>query len=312
MNPGQPAVDLVGVRKSYGDTVALAGLDLTVPAGRITGILGPNGAGKTTALEICAGLHRADAGSVTVLGRDPWRAGAAARAETGVMLQRGGVWSGATAAQAVSHVAKFYRHPMDVAELLARVHLDGIGRTPFRRMSGGEQQRVKLACAVVGRPRLAILDEPSSGLDPGTRREIWGLIEGLRNTGTTVVLSTHSLEEAERLSDWIAIVDHGRCVASGTTADLTADPDGQTLRFRAAAHLDRGALLRALPGGFELNEDAPGRYRLSGSDISPTILATVTAWCAERGVLAEELSVSQRNLEQVFLDLTSRAPKVAP
>jgi ABC-2 type transport system ATP-binding protein len=168
-----------------------------------------------------------------------------------------------------------------------------------------------LACALVGRPRLAILDEPSSGLDPGTRREIWELIEQLRSTGTTVALSTHSLEEAERLSDWIVIVDRGRCVASGTTADLTGDPDGQTLRFRAAAHLDRSALLRALPPGFELVEESAGRYRLSGADIAPATIAAVTAWCAERGVLAEELSISQRNLEQVFLDVTTPTRQAA-
>ncbi len=304
-------MDLTDVRKAYGDTVALDGLTLAVPDGRITAILGPNGAGKTTALEICAGLQPPDSGRVSVLARNPWRADAAARADVGVMLQRGGVWSGASAAQAVGHVAKFYRNPMPVPDLLQRVQLDRIGRTPYRRMSGGEQQRVKLACAIVGRPRLAILDEPSSGLDPGTRRQIWELIEQLRNSGTSVALSTHSLEEAERLSEWIVIVDRGRCVASGTTADLTADPAGQTLRFRAAPHLERAALLRALPGGFELSEDLPGRYRLSGSDIAPATLAAVTAWCAERGVLAEELTVSQRNLEQVFLDLTSPAREVA-
>ena len=308
----RPAIDLADVRKTYGDTVALDGLNLAVPAGRITGLLGPNGAGKTTALEICAGLHQADSGTVAVLGRDPWRADAQQRARTGVMLQSGGIWSGASALQAVSHVARFYRNPVDPAELLAQVRLDDIGRTPFRRMSGGEQQRVKLACAIVGRPELAILDEPSSGLDPGTRREIWDLILQLRNSGTSVVLSTHSLEEAELLADWVAIIDHGRCVASGTTADLTSDPDSQTLHFRAAPHLAREALLRALPTGFELSEDAPGHYRLAGAEISPTIMASVTAWCAEQGVLASELTVSRRNLEQVFHDATGSAPQVSP
>lgn len=298
------ALELTQVRKRFGATVALDGLDLIANAGQITGLLGPNGAGKTTAIEIAAGLRPADAGTVRVLGRDPWRTSAAARADVGIMLQRGGVWSGAGAAQAIAHVARFYADPLDPGELMERLHLSGLGRTAFRRMSGGEQQRVKLACAMVGRPRLLVLDEPSSGLDPGTRRELWQLIRDLRDAGTSIVLCTHSMAEAEALADRLAIIDHGRCVASGTTADLTSDPDGQTLRFRAAAHLDRAGLLRALPGGFTLTEDSPGAYLLAGPDIGPRTMAAVTAWCAEHGVLASELSVHHRNLEQVFLDVT--------
>ena len=306
MNNGAAAILLEDVGRAFGDKIALKELNLAAPAGRITGLLGPNGAGKTTALEICAGLRPASSGHVRVLGTNPWQAGAGHRAQVGVMLQSGGIWSGASAEQAVTQVARLHRNPIDPQHLLGKVHLDHVGRTPYRRLSGGEQQRVKLACAIVGRPRLAILDEPSSGLDPGTRRDIWQLIRGLREAGTTVVLSTHALEEAEELSDWIVIMDNGRCVASGTTRDLTSDPDSQTLRFRASAHLNRAALLRALPTGFELSEDTPGQYRLSGSEISPTIIASVTAWCAEHGVLAAEMTVSRRNLEQVFLEVTAQ------
>ena len=295
------------VSKRFGATEALAGLELTVPAGRITGLLGPNGAGKTTAIEICAGLQRADAGQILVLGHDPWRRSAQQRAQVGVMLQRGGVSAGANARQAISHVARFYAAPWDVDDLMTRLSLTELGRTTFRRMSGGEQQRVKMACAVVGHPQLLMLDEPTAGLDPATRRDVWGLIDELRAAGTTTLLSTHAMEEAEQLSDHLVIINHGKCVASGTAADLTADPDGQTLRFQAAPHLDRSALLRALPTGFALVEQPAGAYRLTGQRIDPATMAAVTAWCAEHGVMASELSVQQRNLEQVFLDITSQA-----
>lgn len=304
MTPPIHAIELTDVSKHFGDTQALAGLDLTVAVGKVTGLLGPNGAGKTTAIEICAGLQRADSGEVRVLGLDPWRRTAEQRAQVGVMLQRGGVSAGATAQQAISHVARFYTDSWSVAEVIDRLSLGSLGRTTFRRMSGGEQQRVKLACAMVGRPSLLMLDEPTAGLDPATRRDVWALIEELRAAGTTILLSTHAMEEAEHLSDHLVIVSHGRCVASGTAADLTADPDGQTLRFRAGHHLDRAALLRALPAGFDLVEEPPGSYRLTGARIDPATMAAVTAWCAEHGVMASELSVSQRDLEQVFLDVT--------
>ncbi len=297
--------------KRFGDTEALTGLDFTVATGRVTGLLGPNGAGKTTAIEICAGLQRQDSGQVQVLGAEPWRRTADQRAQVGVMLQRGGVAAGATAQQAISHVARFYAVPWGVPELMDRLGLHSLGRTTFRRMSGGEQQRVKLACAMVGRPHLLMLDEPSAGLDPSTRRDVWTLIDELRQAGTTILLSTHAMEEAEHLSDHLVIISQGKCVASGTAADLTADPDGQTLRFSAAPHLDRSALLRALPKGFSLTEDPAGSYRLTGKHIDPGTMAAVTAWCAEHGVMASELSVQQRNLEQVFLDVTSQSREVA-
>jgi ABC-2 type transport system ATP-binding protein len=305
------AIAITDLRKRFGDTVALDGLTLTAGTGRITGILGPNGAGKTTALEICVGLTRPDSGRVEVLGSEPWRSGPGDRARVGMMLQRGGVWSSATARQAIGHVARFYATPLPTDYLLERMQLGSLGRTAFRRMSGGEQQRVKLACAIVGRPSLVILDEPTAGLDPTMRLAVWELIGQLRREGASVVLSTHSMQEAERLADHLVIVNKGVCVASGSPADLTADPHGRTLRFTATAHLDRSALLRALPIGFELAEEAPGEYRLTGASIAPATIAAVTAWCAERGVLASELNLQQRDLEQVFLDVTSQG-QVAP
>lgn len=302
--PVDDAIVMRGVDKRFGPAQALAGLDLTAATQRITGLLGPNGAGKTTAIEICAGLQRADSGVVRVLGRDPWRRTADQRAEVGVMLQRGGLAAGASARQAISHLARFYAQPWDVDDLVQRLELQSLGRTTFRRMSGGEQQRVKLACALVGRPKLLMLDEPTAGMDPVVRHQVWELIREVRDAGATVLLSTHSMAEAEELSDQLVIISAGRCVASGTADELTADPDGQTLRFRAAPHLDRQALLRALPAGFDLTEEPPGSYRLAGERIEPATMAAVTAWCAEHGVMASELTLQQRNLEQVFLEVT--------
>lgn len=220
------------------------------------------------------------------------------------MLQRGGLAAGASARQAISHLARFYAQPWDVDDLVQRLELQSLGRTTFRRMSGGEQQRVKLACALVGRPKLLMLDEPTAGMDPVVRHQVWELIREVRDAGATVLLSTHSMAEAEELSDQLVIISAGRCVASGTADELTADPDGQTLRFRAAPHLDRQALLRALPAGFDLTEEPPGSYRLAGERIEPATMAAVTAWCAEHGVMASELTLQQRNLEQVFLEVT--------
>ena len=298
------AIVMRDVVKQFGATVALAGLDFTVSTNRITGLLGPNGAGKTTAIEICAGLQQADSGETRVLGRDPWRRTADQRAEVGVMLQRGGVSAGASARQAIAHVARFYAQPWDVDDLIDRLSLGSLGRTTFRRMSGGEQQRVKLACALVGRPKLIMLDEPTAGLDPVVRHQVWELIRDVRDAGASVLLSTHAMAEAEELSDHLVIISAGRCVAEGTADELTSDPDGQTLRFRAAPHLDRLALLRALPAGFDLTEEPAGTYRLTGERIEPATMAAVTAWCAEHGVMASELTLQQRDLEQVFLEVT--------
>lgn len=272
----------------------------------VTAILGPNGAGKTTSLEIIAGLQRADSGTVAVLGKQPWGAGPDHRAQVGVMLQGGGVWSSATAKQAVEHVAKFFANPIDPAELLERLRLDQKqANTTFRRLSGGEQQRVKLACAIVGRPELAILDEPSSGLDPATRIGIWDLINQLKSEGTTVLLSTHSMEEAEALSDHVVIMAHGRVVLSGDPAVLTQSAGQQSLWFRAESKLDREALLATLPAGHELIEQSPGRYRLQGATVTPETIAAVTAWCATQGVMTTDLQVRERSLEDVFLEVTA-------
>src|SRR6266702_200806 len=301
----EPAVDITGLVKHYGRTAAVAGLSLRAERAQVTAILGPNGAGKTTTVEICEGYRRPDAGTVRVLGLDPVRDGRELRPRVGVMLQAGGIPTSARAGEYLRVTASFYAHPMDPAVLLERLGLTGSGRTPFKRMSGGQQQRLSLAAAVIGRPELVFLDEPTAGLDPQARHATWELIAGLRAAGAGVILTTHYMEEAERLADLVAVVDHGSLVAAGTPAELTGTA-GQ-LRFRAEPGLDTDSLLAALPQGSAAKESPAGYYVVEVHDrVDPRLVAAVTAWCAEHGVLAQSLQIESRTLEDVFLELTGR------
>jgi len=202
-------------------------------------------------------------------------------------------------------MARFHAHPLDPAGLLARLGLSGQARTPFKRLSGGQQQRLSLAAAIIGRPELVFLDEPTTGLDPQARHATWDLIGGLRGAGASVILTTHHMDEAERLADRVAIVDQGRLVAEGTPAQLTGTA-GQ-LRFRAEPGLDTESLLAALAPGSAAKESPAGHYVVDVHDrVDPQLIATVTAWCAEHGVLAQDLRIENRTLEDVFLELTGR------
>ncbi len=300
-----PAVEISGLVKHYGRTLAVAGLSLRAERSQVTAILGPNGAGKTTTIEICEGYRRPDEGTVRVLGLDPVRDGTALRPKVGVMLQSGGIPTTARAGEYLRVMASFHTSPIDPAVLLDRLGLTGCARTPFRRLSGGQQQRLSLAAAVIGRPELIFLDEPTAGLDPQARHATWGLISSLRESGAAVILTTHYMEEAERLADQVAVVDHGRLVAEGTPAELTGTA-GQ-LRFRAEPSLDTDSLLAALPPGSAAKESPAGYYMVEVHDrVDPRLLAAVTAWCAEHGVLAQSLRIENRTLEDVFLELTGR------
>ncbi len=207
---------------TYGDTRAVDGLDLTVARHSITAVLGPNGAGKTTTLETCEGYRRPQQGRVRVLGLDPVSERRDLLPRIGVMLQSGGAWSGVRAVEMLRHIASLHADPLDVDMLVERLGLGDCGRTAYRRLSGGQQQRLSLAMAVVGRPELVFVDEPTAGMDPQARRTTWDLLEELRADGVTVVLTTHYMDEAERLADQIHIIDHGRMIASGTATG--ADP----------------------------------------------------------------------------------------
>ncbi len=300
-----PAVEISGLVKKYGRTRAVDGLTVSAARGQVTAVLGPNGAGKTTTIEICEGYRRPDAGSVRVLGLDPVRDARALRPRVGVMLQSGGIPTSARAADYLKVMASFYASPLDPAVLIDRLGLDELGRTPFRRLSGGQQQRLSLAAAIIGRPELVFLDEPTAGLDPQARHATWDLVTALRASGATIILTTHYLEEAEKLADHVVIVDHGTLVTEGTPAELTGS-QGQ-LRFTAQAGLDTSGLLVALPAGSATKESPAGAYLIELPDgVDPQVLATVTAWCAEQGVLARNLRIESKTLEDVFLELTGR------
>ncbi|HEX2313075.1 MAG TPA: ABC transporter ATP-binding protein [Thermomonospora sp.] len=297
------AVELDALVKRYGATTAVDGVSLRAARGAVTALLGPNGAGKTTTIEICEGYRRPDSGTVRVLGLDPVRDARELRPKVGVMLQSGGVPGTARAGEFLRLVARFYARPLDPAALLDRLGLTAHARTPYRRLSGGQQQRLSLAAAVVGRPELVFLDEPTAGLDPQARHATWELVEGLRAAGVAVVLTTHHMDEAERLADQVVIIDRGQVVAQGTPAELTGAE--RQLRFRARPGLGLDELLTALPVGSAAKESPAGHYLIEG-DVQPELLATVTAWCASHGVLTEDLRIERRTLEDVFLELTGR------
>ncbi|WP_237536660.1 ABC transporter ATP-binding protein [Streptomyces sp. SID5785] len=306
--PGRPSphplIEITGLVKRYGTKTAVDGLDLTAAPG-ITAVLGPNGAGKTTTVELCEGYRRPDAGTVRVLGLDPVGQASALRPRIGVMLQSGGVYSGARADEMLRHVARLHAHPLDVDALIERLGLGSCGRTSYRRLSGGQQQRLALALAVVGRPELVFLDEPTAGLDPQARRATWDLVRDLRTDGVSVILTTHYMDEAEQLADDVAIVDAGRVIAQGSPEQLCRGGAENTLRFTGRPGLDVASLLKALPADSAAAELTAGSYRVSGT-IDPQLLATVTSWCAQHGVMPDKISVERHTLEDVFLEMTGR------
>jgi ABC-2 type transport system ATP-binding protein len=298
-------VRLRGVTKRYGSTTAVCDLDLDVNAAEVLALLGPNGAGKTTTVEMCEGFVRPDAGSIEVLGMDPFADNERLRARMGVMLQGGGGYPAARAAEMLRLVAAYAAKPLDPDWLLETLGLSESAGTTYRRLSGGQQQRLALACALVGRPELVFLDEPTAGMDAHARLVVWELIDALRRDGVTVVLTTHHLQEAEELADQIVIIDRGSAVASGTPTELMRNGAEDQLRFSAPRKLDLSLLVAALPEGHAAKELTPGEYLIEGK-VDPQVLATVTAWCARLNVMATDLRIEQRSLEDVFLDLTGK------
>ncbi len=282
---------------------AVDGLSLRARSGTVLALLGPNGAGKTSTVEICEGFRTADAGRVRVLGRDP--RDPALRARVGVMPQSNGVYPGLRTGEVLRLFASYSRDPLDPDVLVERLGLQGVWRTPCRRLSGGQAQRLSLALAVVGRPELVFLDEPTAGLDPQARLATWDLVTSLRRDGVTVVLTTHLMDEAERLADDVVVLDRGRVVAAGSVRDLTQRGATGQLRWRARPGLDLDQLLMALPEGCAAKESPAGAYLVEGP-VDPQLLAAVTSWCAGHGVLAEDLRVERRTLEDVFFELTGR------
>ena len=285
----------------YGDTVAVDGLSFDADAGQITAVLGPNGAGKTTTMETLEGYRVPTEGQVRVVGLDPVADHGALCRRIGVMLQAGGVYPTMAPAEALRLFAAYYADPLDPWDLLERVGLEQVARTPWRRLSGGEQQRLSLALALVGRPEVAFLDEPTAGVDPGGRLVIREVVRELRDRRVAVLLTTHELDEAEKLADKVVIIDRGRVVATGTPNELMASGGGQDIRFAAPPGIDTTALGARLDA--TVTEVDSGEYRV-GRESSPRAVADLTAWLAEHDLPLGDLRAGRQSLEDVFLRLT--------
>jgi ABC-2 type transport system ATP-binding protein len=301
-----PAIAIRGLVKRYGDTVAVDGLDLEVQPGETLALLGPNGAGKTTTVECCEGYRRPDAGTVRVLGLDPHADAGRLRPRVGLMLQEGGVYPMAYPREVLRLFARFYADPLDPDELLGHVGLGDAERTRYRDLSGGQKQRLSLALALVGRPEVVFLDEPTAGLDVSARRMTWDHVRHLQAQGATIVLTTHLLDEAEELADRVAIVDRGRLVALGTPDELTHGTAAD-LQFTAVPRLDVASLGLAL--GAAVTEERPGRYLVHAAN-DPALVARLATWLAERDVVLGELRGGKRRLEDLFLELTAEPEEV--
>ena len=302
--PADAALVVDGLVRRFGSLRAVDGLSMTLPRGTLMALLGPNGAGKTSTLDVCTGFARPDSGTVRVLGLDPWKQSRSLRPRIGVMLQAGGAHAAARVGEMLSVIARCSARPLDPNWLLDTLGLSDSVRTPVRRLSGGQLQRLSLAMALVGRPELLFLDEPTAGMDPQARHLVWDLLRSVRRDGVSVLLTTHLLDEAELLADRVVIIDHGRVVAEGAPAELIGNAPAQ-LRFTAVAGLDVDLLCSALPHGYSATEVSPGRYLVEG-DIAPATVATVTSFCARVGVMPVDVQVGHRTLDEVYLELTGR------
>lgn len=292
------------VRISYGSTVAVDAVTFNARPGAVTALLGPNGAGKTSLIEACVGLRRITSGAISVLGRSHRRLTSRDRARVGVMLQDGGLPMGLTPVRALSDRARLYDSPADVAALCAQLGIETTGS--IRSLSGGEFKRVALAMALVGNPDLVFLDEPAAGLDPWGRDLMLTVIDALRMRGTAVLLTSHMLDDVEKIADHVVIMNRGVVVANASVASLTHQQH-EAVTFSGPMHVNLSSLLQALPSGSTAKEVGPGRYMVSTNSetVNPSTLATITAWCAQHDVIARELSVGRQTLEDVYRNLTS-------
>ncbi|GAA1760203.1 ABC transporter ATP-binding protein [Pseudarthrobacter sulfonivorans] len=287
----------------------VSGVSLIAERGQVTALLGANGAGKTTTIECAQGLQSRSGGTISLLGQDPGRSGADLRSRVGLMLQDGGLPPSARPIPLLRHIAGMYARPRSVDELVERLGIDSFARTSVRRLSGGQKQRLALAAALIGNPEVLFLDEPSAGLDPQSRQLVFELIAELRDAGMGIILTTHLMDDAQRLADYVYIIDAGRNVAEGTVAQLLqrkpAVESGEhirTLLFEAEAGLN---LTGVLPETITVSETRAGSYVANGP-LTPQDLAALTTWWAAHGVMPTSLSLAARSLEDVFLDVSGK------
>jgi ABC-2 type transport system ATP-binding protein len=296
------------LRKRYGSVVAVDGIDLDAHSGECFGLLGPNGAGKTTTIEICEGLTAPDAGTVELFGLR-WESSAAElRQRIGVQLQETQLSEKLTVEEVVRLFRSFYRRGKSVADVIAMVQLEEKHAARVGNLSGGQKQRLAMACALVGEPGLLFLDEPTTGLDPQARRQLWDLVEGLKSAGRTIILTTHYMDEAERLCDRVAIMDHGRIIALGTPRELIASIGVEHMvEFALEGAAERGLELSHLQllEGVRNARRENGRYQLSVDELHRSVPA-LFGELARRGLELTELRTHSATLEDVFVSLTGR------
>ncbi len=298
----EPVISIRGLRKRYGNDEAVRGIDLEVRRGEIFAFLGPNGAGKTTTVEILEGFRQASAGEVEVLGANPWHARSEWRERIGIVLQESEAEPGLTVRECLQLYAGYYRAPREVEETLALVGLGEQAEQRASALSGGQRRRLDVALALIGDPELIFLDEPTTGFDPSARRAAWNVIAGLRELGKTVFLTTHYMEEAERLADRIAIIAAGEIVAAGTPQTLGDRQLSAAQITFAAPRTLLGELPEALTARIE--QEPSGRVLLPSTTVAADLYA-LSGWALDRGLELDELEVRRPKLEDVYLQLTT-------
>jgi len=296
-----PAIEVEGLRVRFGAFSAVDGVSFGVEAGEVVALLGPNGAGKTTTVRALEGYLRPAAGQVRVLGLDPVGQRRALVPRLGAMPQSSRLYTAIRPLEAVRLFAAYYPRSEDPARLLALVGLADRADTPWRKLSGGEQQRLSLALALVGQPEAVLLDEPTAGVDLEGRQLIREIVAGLREEGVAVLVTTHELDEADRMADRMVIMDHGEVVAAGRPEELARQAGPPELRFAAPAGLDTAELAVVLGG--PVREDQPGEYLVAVAP-TPQVVAALTAWLAARDLPLGDLRAGRHRLEDVFLRLT--------
>jgi len=302
--PGESVVHVEGLRKSYGQTRAVDGVSFDVRPGQVFGLLGPNGAGKTTTVEILEGLRTPDGGTVRVLGIDVARDPDALKERIGVSLQTAALYPKLTVAELLDLFRGFYRRGRPTAQLIAMLDLEEKRNTRTSDLSGGQRQRLAVALALVNDPEILFLDEPTTGLDPAARRSLWDIVQSLRAEGKSIVLTTHYMEEAEILCDRLAIMDHGRILASGTVSELVDSRFRErSVRFEQVTGLD-DERLAGLPGVTQVKQEN-GEVVLFTRDV-PATIGSVLAATERLGAEPRNLAVRRATLEDLFLDLTGR------
>ena len=294
-----PAVTVQHLVKKYGRLAAVNDVSLSIHEGEIFGIIGPNGAGKTTTVECISGLRDPDSGSISVFGLSPRKDRNKLREFVGVQLQESALPPRIKVREVVRLFASFYSDPLDPDQLLESLGIKQFGSSSFKNLSGGQKQRVSVALALVGNPRLAILDELTTGLDPEARREIWSLIERMRDRGVTVILVTHFMDEAERLCDRLALINHGAVTALDTPEAIAAKAGGSRVRFVPSQPVDEQTL-RAIPGVNEIERKERYVTVTGTGDLAGSLIDALAAI----GVRVSELEARTGNLEDAFIKLT--------